>query len=261
LLFISENNSVPRETSAGKQLNDEELWLHTILKKNGIPITVIQLQQLQAYKEQLLHWNKRINLVSRRDQENLWRAHIFMSLTILFKFDFRFNVRILDLGTGGGLPGIPLSIMLPKVEFVLLDSIQKKITAVSSMISALHVSNASAVCGRAEDLQRDTSMQKSFNSVIARAVSNLSDLIKHGYPFLMAGQKETDSANLDANDSQADRLVLKKPSLVAFKGGNLSEELAVARRFFPKLFIHSIPLTFKGSEEFSNSDRHFVIVQ
>ncbi len=242
-------------------MNDEELWLHTILKKNGVTITAIQLQRLQAYKKQILNWNEKINLVSRKNQENLWKTHIFMSLAVLFKIDFSFNARILDLGTGGGLPGIPLSIMLPDIEFVLLDSIQKKISAVSAMISELHLPNASAVCGRAEDVQKEAAMQKSFSAVIVRAVSNLKDLIKYGYPFLRINKQEKAAADFDSAVTRTDRLVLKNPSLIAFKGGDLSEEFAVAQRFFPKLFIHSLPLTFKGSEEFSNVEKHLVIVQ
>ncbi len=246
-------------------MNTDELWLHTILKKNNLSITAIQLQQLQAYKEQLLHWNHKINLVSRKDEKNLWKAHIFMSIAVLFKIDFRFCARVLDLGTGGGLPGIPLSIMLPKIEFVLLDSIQKKVMAVQSIISDLPLSSVSAICGRAEDIQAQTSMQKSFKVVIARAVSNLNNLILWGYPFLEEDKTPNILVPTDAeyhgSESLSDKLVLKKPSLVMFKGGNFSEEVAAARRFFPKLFIHSLPLTFKGSEEFSNVEKHLVIVQ
>ncbi|MDE3058468.1 MAG: 16S rRNA (guanine(527)-N(7))-methyltransferase RsmG [Bacteroidota bacterium] len=235
-------------------MNDEELWLHTKLKKNGLAITAIQLQLLQAYKQRLLAWNRKINLISRKDEEKIWQAHIFLSLAILFKIDVRFCARILDLGTGGGLPGIPLSIMLPEIEFVLLDSIQKKVIAVESIISELKLPNVSTLCGRAEDIQKKENMSGSFDAVIARAVSNLKNLILWGYPFL-----KKEDVQKRSPDSQT--IILKTPSLIAFKGGNFSDEIAAARRFFPKLFIHSISLAFQGSEEFSNSDKHLVIVQ
>lgn len=184
-----------------------------------------------------------------------------MSLTVLFKIDFGFCTRILDLGTGGGLPGIPLSILLPEIEFVLLDSIQKKVTAVSAMISELKLPNVITICGRAEKLQESEKMKKSFNAVIARAVSSIKDIINFGYPFLVRDFNSLNHHNLAKSDSSKDKIFLKKPSLVIFKGGNLSAEIATAERFFPKLFIHSIPLTFQGSEEFTNAEKHLIIVQ
>jgi len=126
-------------------MNNEELWLYTLCKKNSVSITEIQIHRLTLFKNLLLDWNKKINLVSRKNEENIWRGHISLSLSILFKIQFRHEMKILDLGTGGGFPGIPLAIMLPDCAFVLLDSTQKKLTAVQSMADALELKNVKTV--------------------------------------------------------------------------------------------------------------------
>lgn len=219
-------------------MTPEELWLYMLCRKNDLPITDIQIRLLFSFKLQLLEWNKKINLVSRKNEENLWKDHIALSLTMLFKVSFPSGLRILDLGTGGGFPGIPLSIMLPDSNFLLLDSTQKKITAVQSMIESLGLKNAKAIWGRAEELQKQNGLYQSFDFVVARSVSNLTNLLEWGIPFLRR---------------------TKTSALVTFKGGEIEEERQEAQRKFPHITLQTISLTFNGSEEFENQDKKLVV--
>jgi 16S rRNA (guanine527-N7)-methyltransferase len=232
-------------------MNEEELWLYTLGKKNGVIITDIQIRQLTQYKLLLLDWNKKINLVSRKNEENIWKGHIALSLTMLFKIHFRNGMKVLDLGTGGGFPGIPLSIMLPECSFLLLDSTQKKINAVQSMIDALQLKNARTVWGRAEELQKDPKLSRSFDAVVARSVSSLSNLIEWGGPFL----KTFKGVNIEN-----EKIALSVPSLVTFKGMEIEEEEREAKKEFPTAKLQSVPLMYPGSEEFENLDKKLMIV-
>ncbi len=231
-------------------MNDEELWLYTLCKKNGVGITDIQIRCLYSFKTLLLDWNKRINLVSRKNEDNLWKGHIALSLSLLFRIKFRSGMNILDLGTGGGLPGIPLSILLPECSFTLLDSTQKKIVCVQSMVDSLQLKNVQTVCGRAEELNQRKPYRHSFDAVVMRSVSNLSNLLEWGIPFL----KQTKGENVGQ-----EKLSISAPSLITFKGIETTEEEKMARNNFPSISLQSIPLTFSGSEEFDNLEKKLII--
>ncbi|MEW6062003.1 MAG: 16S rRNA (guanine(527)-N(7))-methyltransferase RsmG [Bacteroidota bacterium] len=235
-------------------MTEEELWLHTLCKKNQLNITDIQLSRLTLFKTLLLEWNQKINLISRNNEEHVWRGHIALSLSILFKIKFLSGQKILDLGTGGGFPGIPLSIMLPECSFLLLDATQKKITAVQSMIDLLSLPNAKTMWGRAEELNKQPGLKNSFDIIVARSVSNLTNLFDWGFPFL----KPT-SANGATPVLSGEKITIAKPSLITFKGSEIQEEEDLARRKYPKISFYHIPLNFKGSEEFQNLDKKLVI--
>src|SRR5512140_2094922 len=110
------------------------IWFHNICRKNGLNPTDGQIRLLEQYVSYLLEWNQKINLISRKDEEQVWQNHILHSAAPLFKVKLDPNPRIMDLGTGGGLPGIPLKILVPESEFLLVDSTRKKTVAVQDMI-------------------------------------------------------------------------------------------------------------------------------
>lgn len=113
-------------------------------------------------------WNAKINLISRKDIENLYFHHVLHSLAIAKATTFCENTRILDLGTGGGFPGIPLAIMFPKVHFHLVDSVGKKIKAVREIVATLGLNNVMVSCVRGEEIQGQ------YDFVVGRAVANLA---------------------------------------------------------------------------------------
>jgi 16S rRNA (guanine527-N7)-methyltransferase len=166
------------------------------------------------------------------------------------------GTRALDLGTGGGLPGIPLSILLPNVHFVLVDSIQKKITAVKDMIDRLELPNVSVVCSRAEDLNTSPGYSKSFDAVIARAVSGLENIVSWASPFLRRKKSHTMLSFVPGG-----MLKVSEPAILAMKGGETQAEVAKTLRLFPTVHIHSMELVFNGGEIFANSGKRLIIIE
>jgi 16S rRNA (guanine527-N7)-methyltransferase len=204
----------------------------------------------------LKEWNKSINLISRKDVEGIWPNHILLSLAFLFKVEIADGARILDLGTGGGLPGIPLSILRPEVAFVLLDSIRKKTKAVEDMVASLELPNVSVICSRAENLNNVTTYKGTFDAVIARAVSGLENLVDWGMSFLKKGGAP------NASPAKSEKIVVSNsPVLITMKGGNTELEIEKTLRRFPDVKIQSMDLTFKGSELLQNSDKKLIVVE
>ncbi|MDR2683515.1 MAG: 16S rRNA (guanine(527)-N(7))-methyltransferase RsmG [Dysgonamonadaceae bacterium] len=146
--------------------------MNTLIKKYFPAITAGQESQFAALSDLYVDWNSRINLVSRKDIEHLYEKHILHSLGIAGVIRFRAGTRVLDVGTGGGFPGIPLAILFPEVRFVLIDSTGKKIKAAEAIARAIGLTNTECLHERAEDEKR------MFDFVVSRAVMPLSDLVK-----------------------------------------------------------------------------------
>lgn len=130
-----------------------------------------QLAQYEQAEALYQDWNSKINLVSRKDAEHLVERHILHSLAIAKYIQFAPHTQVLDVGTGGGFPGIPLAIMFPQVQFHLVDSIGKKIKVVQAVADALGLKNVSAEQRRAETLKRQ------FDFVVSRAVTRLPNFM------------------------------------------------------------------------------------
>ncbi len=139
------------------------------------PTQIEQFRQLQPlYKE----WNEKINVISRKDINHLYTHHVLHSLAIAKYINFKNNTEILDLGTGGGFPGIPLAIYFPDVKFTLVDGTQKKIKVVQEVIDALKLENVIAQPMRAEI------MKQRYDFVVSRAVADLTTLVSWSFPLL-----------------------------------------------------------------------------
>jgi 16S rRNA (guanine527-N7)-methyltransferase len=161
-----------------------------------------QYEKLELFAALLTGWNSKINLVSRSDTGQLFIRHILHSLSIAKVFEFQPEQGVLDVGTGGGFPGIPLAIFYPAVRFLLIDSIGKKIAAVEDMIRKLGLENAGALRVRVEDFN------EKFDFVVSRAVTRLSPL----YKITSKNIRVTGVANSGAG-------------IICLKGGDLSAEL------------------------------------
>ncbi|MFM9055298.1 MAG: 16S rRNA (guanine(527)-N(7))-methyltransferase RsmG, partial [Bacteroidota bacterium] len=136
---------------------------------------------MRRFKELVLDWNARINLISRKDTETFEVRHVLHSLSVNRYIRFWAGARVLDLGTGGGFPGIPLAIVNPEVQFTLVDSIEKKMKAVADMVAQLELGNVRVVRSRVEEIKEP------FDYVVSRAVAPMPDLVRWTRGCVLSG--------------------------------------------------------------------------
>lgn len=233
------------------------IWLRTVCRKNGLLLGERQLELIEKYVSLLLDWNKKINLISRRDEENIWERHILHSVAMLFKLGLSPAARVLDLGTGGGLPGVPIKIILDDLQLTCLDCTKKKTVALANMVQQLSLSDVEIVWGRAEDLGREDQFRSKYNYVFCRGVAPLNELVDWSGPFLRNPDESTASER-----KQESYHLFRVPvgSLIAWKGGELEKELAATRKMKSVRSIAVVPLVFEGSEIIEARDKQLVIV-
>jgi 16S rRNA (guanine527-N7)-methyltransferase len=234
--------------------SDPPLALQRICIRNGLTLSDTQLGLLARYVDGLLEWNTRINLISRRDQDNIWFSHILHSLSLLFYVECPVGLRVLDLGTGGGFPGIPLAIARPDITLVLLDSIRKKTLAVQDLVSRLGLAGVSVWTGRAEQVHRIEHAAGTFDLVVARAVASLRDLVHWSRPYLRVSRTAPEDLPEGA------RVSLTSPVLIALKGGDLEKEISETRIKESVRFVRVIRMSFEGSLELGLEDKKALIV-
>ena len=169
-------------------------------------ITDEQKQQFEKLEKLYTEWNEKINVISRKDMDGLYEKHILHSLGIAKVMPFADGTKVLDIGTGGGFPGIPLAILFPEVSFTLIDSIGKKIKVVEAVSEGLGLKNVTAVHGRAEKLK------EKFHFVVSRAVTQMPEFLRW-----LKGKFEKEQFNEKHN------------GVLYLKGGDLAEELAGLR--------------------------------
>lgn len=165
----STNTNIPVSSSEDHSIVQIQL---EILKNYFPALTDTQQEQLNALYELYADWNAKINVISRKDIDNLYLHHVLHSLGILKMLNFKEGSTIMDIGTGGGFPGIPLAILLPEVQFHLVDSIGKKIKVGQAVAEAIGLKNVTFRHCRAEE------EKQLFDFVVSRAVMPLADLVK-----------------------------------------------------------------------------------
>lgn len=159
--------------------------LEEFLNIKGIDVSLAG--KLMEFMKLTLEWNEKINVTAVKDPEEFIEKNIIDSLTICGKPELSTAQRILDLGTGGGLPGIPLAIVYPEKSFVLMDAVGKKLKVVQAVADEIGLANVETIHARAEDLARKPEFREGFDLVVSRAVANLSTLSEYCMPFAKVG--------------------------------------------------------------------------
>lgn len=186
------------------ELQEFKMFFDKQLLENNINVELNE-KEFYEYMKNILEWNEKINVTNIKDEKEFIVKHFIDSLSIL-KYITK-NSRVLDIGTGGGFPGIPLKIADKSIKETLIDSVNKKIMVVNDGIQKLGLENIEALHSRAEDLAKNNNYREKFDFVVTRAVSNLSTISEYMLPFLKNGGKA-----------------------ICMKGPNFEEELENAKK-------------------------------
>lgn len=182
-------------------MNVEQL---SIIKERFPWVSEVQVKQIADLCELYREWNAKINVISRKDIDNVFIHHILHSMSIALFCRFADGTKVIDVGTGGGLPGIPLAILFPNVQFTLIDSIAKKIHVASEIISSLGLQNAETFRGRAEEYKGDKG-----HFVVSRGAMQMDILVNISKKLIQTKEQMNALPN----------------GVIALKGGDLQEEL------------------------------------
>lgn len=208
-----------------------------ICNENNINLSNEQIKQIEVYENELKKWNENVNLISRKDINNILERHILHSLTILKYVDIFDNAICLDIGSGGGLPGIPIKIAKPSIKLIMIDSIAKKTNITRQIVNKLALTNVNVINDRVENIAKNIIYKKSIDFVIARAVAKTDLILKWSLPLIKNNGK-----------------------IVLLKGGDLSEEIADAKKISNSYKFDEIPINLNGYDYFMKEEKKILVI-
>ena len=188
-----------------------------IILKYFSDFTEKQIEQFTLLESLYKDWNEKINVISRKDIDSLYEKHVLHCLSIAAVFEFEPGTEIIDIGTGGGFPGIPLAIFFPEVKFHLVDSIAKKLKVTAAIAESVGLKNVTTQHTRAEEIKN-----RKFDFTISRAVAPLKDLWKWSKPLLKNSKFKVQNLEFMAPNSE---LTTLNSGLICLKGGDLAMEI------------------------------------
>lgn len=178
--------------------------LRVLCEKNGIQLSDEQLKQFSIFYDYMIEMNQVMNLTSITEEDEVILKHFYDSMSVIKYYDFHDQINVIDVGTGAGFPGIPLAILLPNVQFTLMDSLNKRITFLNEFVKKCGLKNVECIHSRAEELAKDGDYRENYDVCVSRAVANLSVLLEYCIPFIKKGGKFISYKSISSEEELTD---------------------------------------------------------